>query len=70
MSNIHKFRLYFLRNRMDIVISILLLLAITSTSITFAILFKLQEQNRKQEDLLKAVACILLIVPEDRKSVV
>lgn len=64
----HKFRLSILRNRFFIIFTLGAFVFLTFMLIMIMTLFAVQKQSERNEEILKSLSCILLILPEDRNE--
>lgn len=63
---IHKIHLYFLKKWLDFMLFIGMTALITTLILVFASLVQIHRQSARNEQILKGLSCILLILPEQR----
>lgn len=63
---IHNLRVFFLRQRNNIIFFIITILTIATFIILVIALSQIYEQSKQNQRLLKSLSCILLVLPEDR----
>lgn len=62
----HKARLYYLKNRYTILLTLVAFVLLTTLSLQVILLRQALHQSEDNEDTLKGISCILLIKPEVR----
>lgn len=63
---IHRVKLYLLQKRNDILLFVGMTSILTTLVLVFASLVLLHKQSSRNEQILKGLSCILLIMPQDR----
>lgn len=63
---LHKARLFYLRNRITLGFTILSFVMLTMLFMQIMLVSATLKQSQRNEEILKGLSCILLIMPEDR----
>lgn len=64
----HKFKLFMLRAQTTVFLAIMTIFSVAAFILLVTILSKMYDQSRRNEQTLKSLSCILLILPENRNK--
>lgn len=62
----HKLKIYFLQHRISVLMFVAMTTIIATLALVFAALIQINRQSEYNQQILKGLSCILLILPEER----